>query len=165
MEVTTRKVEIEIAGAQVTIPEATIADLWLGKLRGGEGSAAAAPPSPLRIGQVVNGEMFMGIVRGEDGAPDCRVWDLGEAPSTMSWNDAKAWADGKGGRLSTRRESALMFANRGDGQFQDAWYWCLDEYAGDESFAWCQYFGYGDQAYDHKSDLYRARAVRAEPIQ
>jgi hypothetical protein len=40
------------------------------------------------------------------------------------------------------------------------WYWSSTQDAGSEAYAWCQYFDDGGQYYGHKSDEYRARAVR-----
>jgi hypothetical protein len=46
----------------------------------------------------------------------------------------------------------------------DDWYWSSTQYAGYESYAWCQNFDYGSQGYHHKSYEARARAVRSIPI-
>ena len=42
----------------------------------------------------------------------------------------------------------------------NSWYWTSTQYAGNEGYAWCQGFSYGNQNDDHKSVLLRARAVR-----
>jgi len=49
--------------------------------------------------------------------------------------------------------------------FEEAWYWSSTQRAGDPGYAWMQHFDNGHQGYDHKSNQYRARAVRSFPIQ
>lgn len=152
-------VTFAFAGARITIPEATISELWLERIHG---------PRPVhtfpRLGEVVNGGTFMGIVHNEDGV-DYTLWDLGEAPETMKHEHALAWAKDRGGDLPPRREQALMFANRAAGQFKEAWYWSKEQYAGSESYAWVQAFGDGAQSSGRKGTVCRARAVRREAIQ
>lgn len=161
-------VEIEHAGARITIPAQTIADLWLERAR----LKSASTPWPLqtaqvglpRIGETVDGATFMGVVRGDDG-PDYLLFDLGEAPERMDWEAAKKWAEERGGSLPTRREQSVMFGNRTEGQYKSEWYWSCALYAGDESYAWIQFFDDGNQGNDHKSYDYRVRAVRRQVIQ
>jgi hypothetical protein len=53
-----------------------------------------------------------------------------------------------------------IFRDGKDEAFEDTWYWSSTQDAGNEAYAWGQYFDYGDQ-YDHHKDLeLRARAVR-----
>ncbi len=167
MEITNGpRVEIDLAGARITIPSATIAELWLDKLRGADESDALAilAASP-RIGDRLYTGVYMGIVRGENGEPDYRLIDLGEAPEKMNWADAKKWAEEKGGNLPTRREQSVMFGNRGEGQYKGEWYWSSEQYAGSAGCAWVQDFDDGGQDGGHKGYDYRARAVRRAPIQ
>jgi hypothetical protein len=49
--------------------------------------------------------------------------------------------------------------------FDAAWYWSSTQHAGDPDCAWLQFFGDGGQFCDHKSNQYRARAVRRLVIQ
>jgi len=44
--------------------------------------------------------------------------------------------------------------------FEAAWYWTSTQYASGSEYAWDQDFAGGDQYGGHKSDAYRARAVR-----
>lgn len=164
-------VTFEFAGASITIPEATITDLWLARAGVGQLQPPFGPTATLeearamRIGEAAaDGAIFMGIVRNYDGSPDQRLFDLGEAPERMSWDAATKWAESKGGSLPTRREQSVMFGNRGPGQYQEAWYWSCEQYAGTESYAWFQDFNDGGQGDGHKSSVYRARAVRRESI-
>ena len=158
-------VEIDLAGAKIAIPSNTIADLWLSKLRSGEGIAAAAPLFPPRIGSALEGGTYMGVVRGEGGESDHHLIDLGEAPERMNWEAAKKWAADKGGMLPTRREQSVMFGNRGEGQFKAEWYWSCEQCAGDSDYAWMQDFLNGSQFSNRESNYCRARAVRRLTIQ
>lgn len=152
-------ITFQFAGASVTIPEATITELWLDRAR-------LQHVGHLRIGETSRaGGIFMGIVRSENGAPDYYLYDLGEADKRLPWAEAMKWAEEKGGALPTRRELSVMFGNRGAGQYQEAWYWSCEQSAGNESYAWVQYFDGGGQDGGRKSGGYRARAVRREPIQ
>ena len=161
MEITSGNViEIELAGARIEIPANTIAELWPERLRGGEGVAAAPPPIPPRIGSSWLDGIYMGVVRGENGERDHHLIDLGEADERMPWEDAKKWAEKKGGSLPTRREQAVMFGNRAEDQYKEDWYWSSAQYAGGDDYAWMQDFDDGRQCYGHKSGDCRARAVR-----
>lgn len=159
--VVSNKVQIQVAGATIIIPEAAIADLWLERA-GLKSEPLTALP---RIDQVVAGGKFKGIVRGENGAPDYLLFDHGEAPERMPWEAAMKWAESQGGSLPTRREQALMFANRAEDEYRKEWYWSSEQYAGYDDFAWMQGFDDGSQGTGHKSNGYRARVVRRQAIQ
>lgn len=155
-------VTLELAGASVTISAAVLAELWLDKLRGKP--AGVTGPEP-RIGAALDGGIYMGVVRGENGEPDYRLVDLGEAPESLAWEAAKKWAAEKGGSLPTCREQSVMFGNRGEGQYAPTWYWSCEQSAGFEACAWIQYFDHGTQFHAHKDNDFRARAVRRVPIE
>lgn len=125
---------------------------------------AAAIPLP-RIHSTYDGGTVMGVMAGQDGAPDYLLVLLTEAPEAMPWQKAIDWAKSAGGELPTRREQSVLFGNRRDGQFKAAWYWSSEPYAGDERYAWIQDFYYGDQYGTHKGSLNRAVAVRRVPFQ
>ena len=74
-------------------------------------------------------------------------------------------AESQGGSLPTRREQALLFANRAEDEYKREWYWSCAQYAGYADYAWMQNFDDGYQYYVHKSNAYRARVVRRQPIQ
>lgn len=164
MDITTGpRVEIEHAGAHITIPSATIAELWLERARM---KAPEAPAGTLpKIGDVVSGATFMGLMRGENGASDYLLFDLGEAPERMKWEAAGKWAEERGGGLPTRREQSILFGNRAEDQFKQEWYWSCEQYAGGGDSAWVQTFYDGSQSYGLKGHGCRARAVRRQPIQ
>lgn len=114
--------------------------------------------------QLADGEV-MGVVMGENGQPDYLLIDLGIEPAAdVTWDQAKAWAASVGGDLPTRREQAVMFGNRREGQFKPRWYWSGEAHAPDPSWAWGQRFDYGGQSYAHKDGHFRARAVRRVPF-
>lgn len=150
-------VTVELEGAHVTIPSETVAAMWLDRLRNEPVPLASGLPV---IGATCLGGTFMGIVRGENGGRDQPVIDLGEAPTRMNFAAAQKWATEKGGRLPTRREQSLMFANRAGGQYQSAYYWSCEQYEGGADCAWFQNFGDGTQGYGHKGHECHVRAVR-----
>ncbi|MBK8916398.1 MAG: DUF1566 domain-containing protein [Phycisphaerales bacterium] len=71
-----------------------------------------------------------------------------ESPG-VTWQEAIDWAKSVGGELPTRFEAALLYANVRDKIDPDYWYWTGTPLAGDERYAWGQYFSYGYQYYDH----------------
>lgn len=120
----------------------------------------------LRIGQVKKGEggVFAGIVRGRDGAPDYYLI-VGPELGSLTWDKAKEAAasvtvDGhKDFELPYRSEQAIMYGNVPE-LFEKRYYWSQEQFAGNESCAWAQYFGLGSQGWNLKDDVFRARAVR-----
>jgi len=85
--------------------------------------------------------------------------DLDDAP----WEDAVSWAGKQGGVLPSRIDQLVLLHNLKD-EFKPNWYWSGTPNAGDESYAWYQYFNTGFQYYHHKDDKLRARAVRRVAI-
>ena len=124
-----------------------------------------AIPLP-RIHSTYAGGTVMGVMGGENGQPDYLLLDLGVEPANdVTWQQALDWAKSVGGELPTRREQAMLFANRREGQYKPRWYWSCAPYAGDERYAWGQHFDYGTQTTNHKDCTIRARAVRRVPFQ
>jgi hypothetical protein len=144
----------------------------LAGLAGFEAPSAAAPNTaaaevkvvPPKIGEAwpgIEGSVYAGISRGEDGAPDGHLVLLAAQPDRdMSWQDALAWAEGlgDGARLPTRFESALLYANVRDHVDQTRWHWTSTQYSSVN--AWYQGFLNGLQYYFGKKFEARARAVR-----
>jgi hypothetical protein len=164
---------LDIAGAEVSLSAAIVTEMFLDRLRTQVeprelqveivGMARAPGDGYTAIGEELAGGIFAGVARGEDGKPDHYLVVLAEAPDTLKWADAMAWAGTVGDGLPTRRELALCYANVPD-LFQSAWYWSGTQYAGYEAFAWSQTFHDGNQYYDRKGDELRARAVRRLPL-
>lgn len=150
------------AGASITI-----ADDPMPQARGKPGTFIVPPA----IGEFWDDEggLYAGISRGLDGAPDDHLIVTQEGQTKISWQDAMNWAgnltlDGnRDWTLPTRANLALLYANLKQ-DFDPQWYWTSEEFAGDASYAWCQYFDYGYQDGHHKGNELRARAVRRIPI-
>jgi hypothetical protein len=113
------------------------------------------------IGSLIEGGLYAGITRGDDGQPSGHLILLPDLPGeSMNWQAAKAWAEnlGNGARLPTRFESALLYANLNEHIDDDYWYWTGTERSA--SRAWGQDFSHGSQYIHDKSYEARARAVR-----
>lgn len=104
-------------------------------------------------------EFYAGIVLGKNGKPDYHLVLLPAKTDRLTWAKAKTWAAKVGGELPTRSEQAILYGNL-KSEFESAWYWSGERNAAYSVCAWLQYFGNGHQDYYHKSDEYRARAVR-----
>lgn len=127
--------------------------------------AAVTIPLP-RIHSTYAGGEVMGVVMGEAGQPDYLLIDLGVEPENdVTWDEAIAWARSVGGDLPTRREQAVMFGNRREGQYKARWYWSGEPHASEPSWAWHQDFFNGSQGNHRKAYRLRARAVRRVPFQ
>ena len=124
-------------------------------------SAFATAAPHLAIPALAAGERYAGIVIDPDnGQPTHHLVLLPEQPTErLSWDDAMAWAASIGAELPTRQEAALLFANAKTA-FEPAWHWTSEQYAGDASGAWIQYFGNGSQLTNGKGCKGRVRAVR-----
>jgi hypothetical protein len=115
------------------------------------------------IGTRIGEDVFVGITRSEAG--DVALFLNAANEATLPWKKALAWAaeldtsDCPAGTYSlpTRKEQALLFANAAE-HFEPDWYWSGEQYSA--TYAWMQYFDYGNQSYDHKGYYYRVRAVR-----
>jgi len=129
--------------------------------------AMAAISFPVKLGQPWPGQggVFVGTVRGKDGAPDYHLIVGPEMDGEAGWKKSIAWAkkldvDGhKDFTLPDRREMWFL-ACQGDGLFKPEWYWSSTQHPGASSAAYVQHFHYGGQDWTRKSSLYRARAVR-----
>ncbi len=157
-------ITLAIAGAEVTINAATLADLWLKQLAQEQGFRAHAPLPHITIPSLANGELWAGVLLNEDGTPSHHVILLPGEAARIGWNKAIEWAKEIGGELPTRREQSLLFANL-KSQFKGEWYWSGEQHAAHSGYAWLQYFGDGGQDSCYKSFEARARAVRRLPIQ
>ena len=80
-----------------------------------------------------------------------------------TWDEAGSWAKKQDGVLPSRIDQ-LVLLNNLKSEFKPEWYWSGTPYAGDESYAWFQNFGYGGQGTTRKLTRLRARAVRRVAI-
>lgn len=113
------------------------------------------------IGSPYEGGTYAGVSI-ENEQPVALVLLAGD--ESLPWKEACEWATKQGGVLPSRIDQLVLWKNL-KSEFKDTWYWSGEQYAGDDAFAWCQYFGSGTQYDTHKDYGYRARAVRRIPIQ
>lgn len=163
MKVGQDSITLAIAGAEVTINAATLADLWLKQLAQEQGFRAHAPLPHITIPSMTGGELWAGVLLNEDGTPSHHVILLPGEAERIGWNKAVEWAKEIGGELPTRCEQSLLFANC-KSQFQPLGYWSGEQHAAYSGDAWNQYFDDGNQYNVDKSFEARARAVRRLPI-
>ena len=127
-----------------------------------DGAQPSAPQAALKapaVPPLAEGEINAGIVMA-NGRPSHYLILLPQQPDArMSWDDAMQWAASISADLPTRQESALLYANAGHA-FERDWYWTGEQYAGDASYAWGQFFGSGYQSTSVKGSKGRVRAVR-----
>ncbi|RFP19134.1 DUF1566 domain-containing protein [Duganella sp. BJB475] len=110
------------------------------------------------------GEIYAGLLLGENGAPDAHVIVMAGELTDVDWDKSMAWAAKIGGSLPTRREQRLLFANAKEG-FQPRYYWSCEQRADYPTLAWFQLFDYGGQISFLKSYAGAARAIRRLIIQ
>jgi hypothetical protein len=107
--------------------------------------------------QPLEGGLFAGVCTTPDGTHHAVVLLADKHAEQLTWKHAMDWAAALGAVLPTRPMAALLFANA-KAQFEPDWHWTSESFDG--SYAWTQYFLYGDQSLNHKSCEGRARAVR-----
>jgi hypothetical protein len=174
---TPQQITLNVAGAVVTLPEATLTKLWLDRVRGVEPIAASLELTTLCSGRPRIGEwwdeqggFYVGLARGRDLGMDYHLLLADSEQEKLAWQPALDWAkaltvDGhKDFSLPNRSELALLFANVKE-LFKPEWYWSSEQYASDSDYAWFQTFGIGYQDYDLKTSELRARAVRRLAIE
>lgn len=103
------------------------------------------------------GEQYGGLLLGKNGDPDQHIILLPGEAQAVNWDDARKFAAEAGGKLPTRREQALLFANLPE-DFSQYWYWSGEQR--ESGSAWCQAFGDGRQGWYGTDRECRARAVR-----
>lgn len=104
------------------------------------------------------GEHYAGLVLdATTGKPSHHLVLLAGAAKGLAWAEANAWAEEHGGRLPTRQEQSLLFANL-KREFEGEWYWSGT--SASSSSAWLQHFGDGFQLLSLLDFRLRVRAVR-----
>lgn len=160
---------IEVAGAKLTVRTEALFKAWMEKTIGQPKQLPNTGNNPPRIGAAwpSQGGIYVGILRGENGAPDYHLVHAAveHELTGANWEDACAGAalpiDGHADwSLPNRREARLLHINTPDGFDTDGWYWTSAQHAAYPDSAWVQHFFNGTQLYDHTSGEYRARAVR-----
>ncbi len=110
------------------------------------------------------GETLIGLLSDKDMRPYWLILLPGDNDRAPHQQQIE-WAKSIGGDLPNRVEATMLFA-RAKEQFQQTWYWTSDtfvypyepEYASD--YVWVLSFRHGSHDDFHKSDSYKARAVR-----
>ncbi len=156
MDAKNDSITLDIAGAQVKIPAATLTELWLNQLRAASRVAAQVPDNAPRIGQPWQGGIYAGITIDQL-VPAHLVLLPGE--EKLVWKDALAWADREDASLPSRFDALTLFQNL-KAEFKPEYYWTSEQRAAGSDYAWVQDFDWGGQDDDHKSIVYRARLVR-----
>ena len=105
------------------------------------------------------GEHYAGLLLGKNGEPDQHLMVIAVNDTKANWATQTEWAKGVGGELPTRRELNLLRANVRE-LVRDDWYWSIETYESESSYAWCQDFDDGVQSLCLKSAALRAVAVR-----
>lgn len=125
---------------------------------------ALTPKAQFLAANLKEGEQYAGIILGKNGEPDYHLILLPGEATSVTHQQAEAWAKKQGGELPTRREQSLLLANLKE-HFQSDWYWSGERHASDSDCAWGQLFINGNQLLWGRSNRYRARAVRRLEIQ
>ena len=165
-------VQFALNGATLHIPKDQLLQRWLSTQLDTCNRAPHQPAYEMiapRIGERWNGQggVYVGIIGGENGAPDYHLiratdeheivganWQAAGEQAKKSIEGFTDWS------LPDRREARLIYINASAGFDKDAWYWTSTQDAADGSYAWLQYFINGNQDDGHKTYEGRARAVR-----
>ncbi|MBI4997828.1 MAG: DUF1566 domain-containing protein [Rhodocyclales bacterium] len=152
---------LDVGGAQLTVATEALFRAWLEKNLGITQPAVPQYPAPAAN----EGERYAGTIIRADGSGH-HIYRL---PMTVAikvkWAEAMKFAEEQGAELPDRVEGAMLFATREKGEFEPEWYWTREQYAGYDGYAWCQYFGDGNQYSLHKDDDARVVLVRRVAIQ
>ena len=125
-------------------------------------TASAAPTTSLASTHVALAICsYAGIVAGKDGQADYHLFLLAGATANATWEDAAAYAAGRGGALPTREEMALI--GELDSEIYSGPYWTADRADGNRALAYS--FSSGIEGYSHTSSEFMARVVRREPVE
>lgn len=125
-------------------------------------TASAAPTTSLASTHVALAICtYAGIVAGKDGQADYHLFLLAGVAKNVTWEDAAAYAAGRGGALPTRAEMDLI--GELDSEIYSGPYWTADRIDGDRALAYS--FSSGIEGYSHTSSEFMARVVRRDPVE
>lgn len=163
-------------GVTVSFDDSEILRMAVARLGGRElvVGNAGAPLHPTRhghprIGSIIQGCTYAGVMRGLEGAPDYLLLAGPEMDGAASWDDSDKWAKGlvvegcNDLTLPLRREQSLLFANVPE-LFQKEGYWSSEVHAACSGLAWAQGFDNGLQDRWGRNGSFRARSVRRIPL-
>lgn len=121
-------------------------------------------PGEVYAGVVITGSISVGGIEPSMSLVQHHLVLLPDLPGRrMTWDEAKEWAESVGGRLPTRQEQSLLFANL-DRHFEEVFYWSEEEYEPNSSSAWGFHFGGRRHEFGQKCARSLARAVRVVPV-
>lgn len=125
-------------------------------------AATAAPTTSLASTHVALAICsYAGIVAGTDGQADYHLFLLAGVAKDVAWEDAAAYAAGRGGVLPTRAEMDLI--GELDNDIYSGPYWTADRADGNRAMAYS--FSSGIEGYSHTSSEFMARVVRRDPVE
>ena len=106
-----------------------------------------------------------GALSYNDGLANTKAMAAAGSP-LAKWAQALRIGDLDDWYVPSRLEALVLFGERDAiGDLVRGWYWTSTQYAGDDAYAWYQYFYYGAQDNHPKYHQLRARAVRRFLIQ
>lgn len=118
----------------------------------------AAFPMTIDFPHLNSSERYIGTIINAAGQAEHVILLPGDNDAA-TWREQMEWAASIGGDLPNRIEQAILFDGFKD-EFQSAYYWSNTRLEGGPDYAWVQIFSGGYQYFLHKSNHYRARAVR-----
>ncbi|WP_426076496.1 hypothetical protein [Janthinobacterium sp. PSPC3-1] len=101
------------------------------------------------------------LVAGKNGKADYHLFLMAGAIKNATWEDAAAYAAGRGGALPTRAEMDLI--GELDSEIYSGPYWTADRADGSRALAYS--FSSGIEGYSHTSSEFMARVVRRDPVE
>jgi hypothetical protein len=112
--------------------------------------------------QLNPGETYAGALINPDGTGH-HIIILPTLLPKLTWDKSLKAAADAGGDLPSRPEAAHIFAQVKE-RPQSGWHWTNEQYAGNTTCAWLQYFSNGDQIDWLKDGEFPALLVRREAI-
>lgn len=144
---------LEINGAKIIIDTSALFCAWFERNFGKPGAPSFSIPAARP------GERYLGSIIEPNGR--MRHTFLMPGDEKKDWNNGMEWANILGGDLPDRIEQAMFFAYMPE-EFQKEAYWSNTQHAADSDNAWYQFFDYGLQYSNNKSNELRVRPVRRE---
>src|SRR5690606_20186345 len=105
-----------------------------------------------------------GILLGQNGEKSRHIIVVATRAEALEFDDNAEWVKSTGGRLATRREGALIYANAAEDFDKSDWYW-LEAHAERSGCAWGQDFGNGTQDWYAQSCTCFGLSVRSVDVE
>lgn len=109
------------------------------------------------------GEIYAGILLGKNGEKSRHIIVVATRAEALDFAENEEWIKTTGGRLATRREGALVYANAAEDFDKSDWYW-LEAHAERSGCAWFQYFYSGIQRWSIQDVTCFGLSVRSVDI-